>query len=147
MAEADLHLFTKVPSEVSSPMSDLNKLADYCDRVHGDDLDNDVGDDSEWNAVDDVKGGPLPAHLVRDARERELRYLWDRGVYCYASTADAVRATGRRPLRLKWIDTDKGGVGRRNIRSRLVCTEVRRPGTEAIFAPHPAFRRPQSIGR
>ena len=51
-----------------------------------------------------------------------------------------MKRSGKRPLRLKWIDTDKGGG---NLRSRLVCTEVRKPGTEAIFAPtppHAAFR-------
>ena len=41
------------------------------------------------------------------------------------------------PLRLKWVDTNKGGTENPNIRSRLVCTEVRRPGTEAIFAVTP----------
>ena len=55
-------------------------------------------------------------------------------VYEYYSTDKAMKLYGKRPLRLKWIDTDKGGA---NIRSRLVCTEVRRPGTDAVFAPTP----------
>ena len=51
--------------------------------------------------------------------------------------ADAVRCTGRKPLRLKWIDTNKGDEVRANIRSRLVCTEVRPKGVEAIFSATP----------
>ena len=91
----------------------------------------------DWYAEDDVKGGALPAGLVRKARQCELEYLRDRKVYQYAVTRDAIQRTGRQPLRLKWIDTDKGGVGHSKIRSRLVCTEVRRPGMEPIFAATP----------
>merc|ERR1712051_754601 len=88
----------------------------------------------EWEASDDVKGGALDPVLVKAARDKELRYVHDMGIYEYWSASDALKRSGKRPLRLKWIDTDKGGG---NLRSRLVCTEVRRPGTEAIFAPAP----------
>ena len=50
-----------------------------------------------WFAEDDVKGGALSPSLVHDARKRELRYLQDRKVYQYATVADAIRCTGRRP--------------------------------------------------
>ena len=60
-----------------------------------------------------------------------------RRVYDYFSTSEAVRRTGRRPLRLKWIDSNKGDTKDYNVRSRLVCTEVRRKGVEAIFAATP----------
>ena len=39
------------------------------------------GDWKGWSACDDVKGGPLPAHLVHSARLKELQYLKDRKVY------------------------------------------------------------------
>ena len=93
--------------------------------------------DKEWQAFDDVKGGELPAHLVRSARLRELRYLAERRVYEYASTSEAMKRTHRRPLGLKWIDCNKGDSLHPNIRSRLVCTEVRPKGVEAIFAATP----------
>merc|ERR1712155_389724 len=90
-----------------------------------------------WMASDDVKGGSLPAHLVHSARLKELKYLQDRKVYEYASVADAIRCTGKKPLGLKWIDTNKGDNVSVNIRSRLVCTEVRPKGVEAIFSATP----------
>ena len=93
-----------------------------------------AADWQEWSAWDDVKGGELPAHSVHLARKRELEYLSERKVYTYASTSAAIRRTGRKPLRLKWIDSNKGDRGRYDIRSRLVCTEVRPKGVEAIFA-------------
>ena len=61
-----------------------------------------------WCAHDDVKGGELPPKLVHDARVRELEYLAERKVYAYASTSMAIRRTGKRPLRLKSIDSNKG---------------------------------------
>ena len=97
--------------------------------------DESLGGDVSWDnwlASDDVKGGWLPPDLVYQARLRELEYLKERCVYGHSTVAEAKRVTGKPPLRLKWIDTDKGGEGARMVRSRLVCTEVRPKGKEAI---------------
>merc|ERR1712051_129066 len=83
------------------------------------------------------KGGELRPDQVHAARMRELKYLMDRHVYTYASRSEAIRRTGRRPLRLKWIDSNKGDLVNPNLRSRLVCTEVRPKGVETIFAAIP----------
>ena len=90
-----------------------------------------------WTASDDVKGGSLPAHLVHAARVRELEYLRLRQVYEYSTTREALRLTGKQPLGLRWIDTNKGGRTNMNIRARLVATEVRRRGVESIFCAAP----------
>ena len=34
--------------------------------------------------------------------------------------------TGKPPIRLKWVDTDKGGAGTPYVRSRLVAREIKR---------------------
>ena len=65
--------------------------------------------EESWLAIDDVKGTPLNPKLVQDARDKELRYLSQMGVYSYASTAEAVQRSGKKPLRLKWVDTR--GIG------------------------------------
>ena len=93
--------------------------------------------DDDYEAFDDVKGTRLDPGLVRDARQKELKILKQRGVYRYASTKEAMRRTNRKPLRLKWVDTNKGGSDSPFIRSRLVATEVRKPGVDPIFAPAP----------
>ena len=98
-----------------------------------------------WCAWDDVEGGELPARDVYLARKRELEYLAARKVYEYASTSMAIQRTGKRPLRLKWIDVNKGDQNRFNIRSRLVCTEVRPKGVEAIFAAAPPLETLRSL--
>ena len=92
---------------------------------------------NEEVAYDDVHGGTLPTYLVKSARKKELRYLQERSVYRYATVADCLRCTGRKPLGLKWIDTNKGSVNAPEVRSRLVCQEIRLPGKEPIFAATP----------
>ena len=58
-------------------------------------------------------------------------------MYSYSIIDEAMRLTKKKPLRLKWIDTDKGGKGAMAIRSRLVATEIRPRGKEAIFSATP----------
>ena len=95
-------------------------------------------DDRDWEAEDDVHGGPLDAGEVQKARRKEIEFLWKREVYGYSTEQEAREKTGKVPLSLKWIDTDKGhDTGTANYRSRLVCTEVRRKGTEPIFSATP----------
>ena len=45
-------------------------------------------------------------------------------VYEYSTEAEARARTGRNPVGLKWIDTNKGSAEAPRYRSRLVCTDV-----------------------
>ena len=76
-------------------------------------------------AEDDVKGRPLDPREVKNAREKEIKYLWCMEVYEYFTEAEARARPGRNPVGLKWIDTNKGSAEAPHYRSRLVCTEVR----------------------
>ena len=58
-------------------------------------------------------------------------------VYEYSTEAEALARTGRNPVGLKWIDTNKGSAEAPRYRSRLVCTAVRHKGVEAIFSATP----------
>ena len=44
-------------------------------------------------------------------------------VYEYSTEAEARTRTGRKPVGLKWIDTNKGSAEAPRYRSRLVCSE------------------------
>ena len=61
----------------------------------------------EWEAEGDVKGGPLDPHEVKNARDKEIRCLWDMEVYEYSTEAEARARTGRNPVVLKWLGTNK----------------------------------------
>ena len=71
---------------------------------------------------------------VNTVREKEMKYLWDMEVYEYFTEAEARARTGRNPVGLKWIETNKGSAEAPRCRSRLVCTEVRHKGVEPIFS-------------
>ena len=88
---------------------------------------------SEWTAIDDVRGGELSLQAVTDSRREEMKYIQDRGVYVYSTYAEAHRTTGRSPIGVRWVDTDKGSL----IRSRLCAQEFRRKWEDAIFAGTP----------
>ena len=70
-------------------------------------VDADEEPQQEWDAEDDVKGGPLDPHEVKAARRKERQYLWDREVYEYSTEAESRTRTGRNPVGLKWIDTQR----------------------------------------
>ena len=73
----------------------------------------DVKEGKEQNVIcfDDITGKELPWHAVRKAREQELKYLHDLGVYEQADEKEAVAKYGITPLDTKWIDTDKAFEG------------------------------------
>ena len=58
-------------------------------------------------------------------------------VYEYSTEAESRTRTGRNPVGLKWIDTNKGNAEAPRYRSRLVCMEVRHKGVEPIFSATP----------
>ena len=77
-----------------------------------------------------------------------LKEKWDRDVCGYASEADTRAKTGRNPVGLKWIDTNKGSGEAARYRSRLACTEVRNKRVEPVLSATPleALRVLLSVG-
>ena len=57
-------------------------------------VDADEEPPEEWEAEDDVKGGPLDPREVKNAREKEIQYLLDIEVYEYSTEAEARARTG-----------------------------------------------------
>ena len=73
-------------------------------------VDADEEPQQELEAEDDVKDGPLDPHKVKDAHQKEIQNLWDPEVYEYSTEVESRTRTGRDPVGLKWIDTNKGGA-------------------------------------
>ena len=118
---------TSDPLQHRPPLPKLDILA----------VDVDEEPPEEWEAEDDVKGRPLDPREVKNAREGEMKSLWDMEVFEYSTEAEARARTGRHPVGLKWNDTNKGSAEVPRYRSRLVCTEVRHKGVEPIFSATP----------
>ena len=84
--------------------------------------------------TDDVSGQPLQPELVREAREHELQFFRDKRVIEKVPKGTARQTTGRDPIPVRWVDTNKGDDERPQFRSRLVAKQVRFKGSEAVFA-------------
>eukprot|EP00971_Amphidinium_carterae_P234169 4646322-Amphidinium_carterae.1 len=76
-------------------------------------------EEEEEEYVDDVYGTLLRPELVRDARQLELDWIKSREVYKRVHLKECFERTKKRPISMKWIDTDKGDQERPNYRSRL----------------------------
>ena len=81
-------------------------------------VDTDAEPQVEWEAEDDVRGGPLDPHEVKTARQKEIQNLWDREVYEYATEAEARARTGRNPVGFLLIGTNTGSAEIPRYRSR-----------------------------
>ena len=66
-------------------------------------------------------------------------------MYEYSTEAEARARTGRKPVGLKWNETNKGSAEAPRYRSRLVCTEVRHEGVEPIFSATPPLETLQVL--
>ena len=68
-----------------------------------------MGEGQEQDVVcfHDITGKELPWRAVRKARELELKYLRDLGVYEKVDEKEAVEKYGITLVATKWADTDK----------------------------------------
>jgi hypothetical protein len=88
----------------------------------------------EWY-WDDVNGGWLAPEKVREARKLEMEYLKKQAVYEKRPTSEAFKVTGRKPIPVRWLDTDKGDPTKPNFRSRLVVKDIKAAKSESEQLP------------
>ena len=60
-----------------------------------------------------------------------------RGVYERRPWGEARQKTGKVPIKLRWVDTNKGTESEPNYRSRIVAMEFKRDSRLDLFAPTP----------
>jgi hypothetical protein len=78
-----------------------------------------------WEAWDDVKGGSLPYKLVKEARNEEVKYMVDRGMWALRPVKQCWGKLGKAPVSVKWVDTNKGTSEDMLVRSRLVARDFK----------------------
>ena len=76
-----------------------------------------------------MSGVVLDSRGVAAARQDEMHYMEKLGVFERRLVSEALEATGRPPLPSGWVDTNKGGQQRPELRSRLVAKETKRLST------------------
>ena len=94
---------------------------------------------------DSVTGQPLPGELVCAARKLELDYFEKKLVWERVPRGEAFARTGKAPISVRWIDTNKGDDDTPNIRCRLVAREIRKAGEDPIFALTPPLESLRTI--
>jgi hypothetical protein len=95
--------------------------------------------------LDSVTGQPLESALVEKARELEMEYFNSKKVWAKRPYAEAMAKMGKKPISVRWIDTNKGDEDTPNYRSRLVAREIRKHGENPIFAPTPPLESLRTI--
>ena len=85
----------------------------------------DEGEEGTDYAWDDVHGGELPSKDVRAAREEEVGYMQSRGIWKVEPIWKCFEKTGRGPVSVRWVDTNKGKEGVMEVRSRLVARDFK----------------------
>ena len=90
-----------------------------------------------WFATDDVSGSPLDPSLVTKARREEMKYFKEMGVYVKVPKQECWTQTGKDPIAVRWIDTNKGDKGNPNYRSRLVAKEFKTDINPELYAATP----------
>jgi hypothetical protein len=96
---------------------------------------------NEWlydgTFYDDMSGDYLPKELVVAARRLEMDFFWQKNVYDKVPIAEAWDRTGKAPIPVKWVDTNKGDSQNPEVRSRLVAKEFNRYKDNELYAATP----------
>ena len=99
----------------------------------------------ERDYSDESTRSPLDGDLVRAAIRKELDYFESKGVWKLEPVAMAKQRTGKEPITVRWVHTNKGDDQNPNMRARLVAREMRNSGDEAIFAPTPPLEALRTV--
>ena len=97
----------------------------------------------ERNVVDDLTGKPLEAVRVTSAKHEALTEMYRRQVCLEKSVDECFHDTGRPPIPVRWVVTNKGDELHPNVRCRLVAKHLaaKHGGKDAedLFAAMPPF--------
>ena len=88
-------------------------------------------------AYDDVSGQELVPELMIKARQDEIAYFRDMGVYEKVDVHECWKQTGKAPIAVRWVDTNKGDSAKPNYRSRLVAKEFNTGPCPELYAATP----------
>ena len=86
---------------------------------------------------DNVTGRPLETQRVLEARAEEIKYYKDKTIYIKVPRAKCFEKTGKAPIRVRWVDVNKGDENEPNYRSRLVAMEFKKDVNTEWFSGTP----------
>ena len=100
-------------------------------------------------AWDDVTGRDLDPRRVKEARDEEMAYYKKMGTYEKVTWEEMRKITDKKPIKVRWVDINKGDEARQQYRSRLVAKEYNREkgriGDGDLFAATPPLEALRAI--
>ena len=103
----------------------------------------------ERNIADDLTGKPLGAVRATSAKHEELTEMYRRQVWVEKSVDECFQDTGKPPIPVRWVVTNKGDELHPNVRCRLVAKHLAAKyggkDAEDLFAAMPPFRTYQFL--
>lgn len=101
--------------------------------------------DNESKYWDEVTGKPLDAGGVKKARSEEMGHVHNVKEYTKVRIKMCWDRTGKGPIKVRWLDINKGDEVSREYRSRLVGQEFKRDKREDIFAATPPLEAKKAL--
>ena len=96
---------------------------------------------NDWQRYwDHISGKELNGELDREARAEEIATVEKMGVWIKVDREQCYRDTGKPPIKLRWVDINKGDEGKPNHRSRIVAKEIKTHNRPDLFAATPPHR-------
>ena len=95
-------------------------------------------EEPDWKPYwDDLTGRELRRDLVEAARAEELAVVKKMMVWRKVRREECLAATGKPPIKLRWVDINKGDELNPKYRSRIVAKEIRTDNRPELFAATP----------
>ena len=82
-------------------------------------------EDEITKCFDDITGKELLWQAVKEAREKELKYLRELGVYEKVDERTTAAKYNVTPVDTKWVDTDKAFEEPMHVHSRVVVRDFK----------------------
>ena len=67
----------------------------------------------------------IPLEEIKAARREELQFMQSRNLWTVVPKRECLRLTGKQPVSVRWVDTNKGREGPTDVRSRLVARDFK----------------------
>ena len=103
----------------------------------------------EYSLFDGLTGEALPAPLVTIAKREEISEMYRRTVWLEKTIEECLKETGKLPIPVRWVVTNKGDAFHPNLRCRLVAKHlVAKYGgkdMEDLFAAMPPFEMVKAL--
>ena len=96
---------------------------------------------------DDISGQVLRDDLIGEARKLELAYFAQKGVWQKRPHGESRKVTGKPPITVRWVDTNKGDDMVPKYRSRLVARQIKAMDNTGgnYFAPAPPIEALRAV--